>query len=136
MYHPDSFEMMPRYCANLKAIRYESSSLNRIVADKSHHVIMAIVRKISKGESYGFTEKNGENCLLNPVRNGGGVFFTYSVVFEAYDSKATKNNSRNFDFSEKYIPGVPKKAERLFDNRTKAVCSIIKFYFETKFTQI
>ena len=27
---------MLRYCANLKAIRYESTSLNRIVADKSH----------------------------------------------------------------------------------------------------
>ena len=31
---------MLRYCANLKAIRYESS-FNRIVADKSHHVIVA-----------------------------------------------------------------------------------------------
>ena len=32
---------MPRYCVNLKAIRYESTSLNRIVADKSHRVIVA-----------------------------------------------------------------------------------------------
>ena len=32
---------MPRYCANLKAIRYESTSLNRIVDDKSHRVILA-----------------------------------------------------------------------------------------------
>ena len=31
------------YCANLKAIRYESTSLNRIVADKSHHVILALL---------------------------------------------------------------------------------------------
>ena len=38
---PDSFVMMLRYCANLKAIRYESTSLNRIVADKSHRVIVA-----------------------------------------------------------------------------------------------
>ena len=30
-----------RYCANMKAIRYESTSLNRIVADKSHRVIVA-----------------------------------------------------------------------------------------------
>ena len=29
------------YCANLKAIRYESTSLNRIIADKSHRVIVA-----------------------------------------------------------------------------------------------
>ena len=33
--------MMLRYGANLKAIRYESTSLNRIVADKSHRVIVA-----------------------------------------------------------------------------------------------
>ena len=34
--------MMLRYCANLKAIRYEPTDLNRIVADKSHHVIAAL----------------------------------------------------------------------------------------------
>ena len=38
IYRPDSFVLMLRYCANLKAIRYESTSLNRIVADKSHRV--------------------------------------------------------------------------------------------------
>ena len=41
IYHADSFVLMLRYCANLKAIRYESASLNRIVADKSHRVIVA-----------------------------------------------------------------------------------------------
>ena len=41
IYRPDSFVLMLRYCANLKAIRYESTSLNRIVADKSHRVIAA-----------------------------------------------------------------------------------------------
>ena len=39
--------MMLRYCANLKAIRYESTSLNRIVADKSHRVIVASEEKCS-----------------------------------------------------------------------------------------
>ena len=34
---------MLRYFANLKAIRYESTSLKRIVADKSHRVIVAYV---------------------------------------------------------------------------------------------
>ena len=29
------------YCAPLKAIRYKSTSFNRIVADKLHHVIAA-----------------------------------------------------------------------------------------------
>ena len=41
IYRPDSFVLMLRYCANLKAIRYESTSLNRIAADKSHSVIAA-----------------------------------------------------------------------------------------------
>ena len=41
IYRPDSFVMTLRYCANLKAIRYESASLNRIVANKSHRVIVA-----------------------------------------------------------------------------------------------
>ena len=39
---PDSFVLMLRYYANLKAIGYESTSLNRIVADKSHRVIVAL----------------------------------------------------------------------------------------------
>ena len=41
IYRPDSFVLMLRYCANLKAIRYESTNSNRIVADKSHGVIVA-----------------------------------------------------------------------------------------------
>ena len=41
IYRPDSFVLMLPYCANLKAIRYESTGLNRIVADKSHRVIVA-----------------------------------------------------------------------------------------------
>ena len=41
IYRPDSFVLMVRYCANLKAIRYESTSFNRIVADKSHRVTVA-----------------------------------------------------------------------------------------------
>ena len=41
IYRPDSFVLMLRYFVNLKAIRYESTSLNRIVADKSHRVIVA-----------------------------------------------------------------------------------------------
>ena len=40
---PHLFVLMLRYCDNLKAIRYESTSLNRIVADKSHRVIVTYV---------------------------------------------------------------------------------------------
>ena len=47
IYRPDSFVMMLRYCANLKAIRYESTSLNRIVADKLHRVIIALLISFS-----------------------------------------------------------------------------------------
>ena len=42
IYRPDSFVLMLRYCVNLKVIRYESTSLNRIVADKLHSVIVAL----------------------------------------------------------------------------------------------
>ena len=42
IYRSNSFVLMLRYCTNLKAIRYESTSLNRIVADKSHSVIVAL----------------------------------------------------------------------------------------------
>ena len=41
IYRPDSFVLMLRYYANLKATRYESTNLNRVVADKSHRVIVA-----------------------------------------------------------------------------------------------
>ena len=43
IYCPDSFVLTSRHCENLKAIRYESTSLNRIVADKSQSVIVALV---------------------------------------------------------------------------------------------
>ena len=43
IYRTDSFALKLRYCANLKAIRYESTSLNRIVADKSHRVTVALL---------------------------------------------------------------------------------------------
>ena len=42
IYPPNSFVLVLRYCASLKAIRYESTSLNRIVADKSHRLIVAL----------------------------------------------------------------------------------------------
>ena len=41
IYRPDSFVFMLSYRANFKAISYESTSLNRVVADKSHRVIVA-----------------------------------------------------------------------------------------------
>ena len=42
IYFPNSFVLMLCYCVNLKAIRYESVYLNRIVAYKLHDVIVAI----------------------------------------------------------------------------------------------
>ena len=46
IYRPDSFVLMIRYCANVKAIRYESTSLNRIVADTSHREIVRFITPI------------------------------------------------------------------------------------------
>ena len=48
IYHPDSFVLMLRYCANLKAIRYEPTTLNRIVGDESHCVIVGLIKKTGK----------------------------------------------------------------------------------------
>ena len=48
IYLPDSFVLMLCYCVNLNAIRYESTSLNRIVADKSHRVIVALSFSLEK----------------------------------------------------------------------------------------
>ena len=42
IYRLDSFVLMLRYCANLKAMRYESTSFNRIAADKSHRVMFRL----------------------------------------------------------------------------------------------
>ena len=41
IYRPDSFVLVLRNCANLKAIRCKLTSLNRMVADKSYRVIVA-----------------------------------------------------------------------------------------------
>ena len=38
---PDSFVSMLHYCVNVKERRYESTSWDRIVAHKSHRVIVA-----------------------------------------------------------------------------------------------
>ena len=41
IYCPDSFVLMLHHCVNLKTIRNESMSLNRIAGDKLHRVIVA-----------------------------------------------------------------------------------------------
>ena len=46
IYRPDSFVIMLRYCANLKAMRCEPTSFNRIAADKSHLVIADLVKML------------------------------------------------------------------------------------------
>ena len=55
---------MLRYCANLKAIRYGSASLNRIVADKSHHVIVAC----HFSSAYGLTAKRDSEVYPKSFR--------------------------------------------------------------------
>ena len=41
-----------RYCANSKAIRYESMSLNRIVDDKSHRLRLQLHGAIYRPDSF------------------------------------------------------------------------------------
>ena len=69
IYRPDSFVLMLRYCANLKAISYESTSLNRIVADKSHSVIILkkVVFNTTRGLPILLLESNlrSSNCDLD-----------------------------------------------------------------------
>ena len=50
IYRRDSFVLMLSYCANLKAIRYDSTSLDRIVAEKSHRIIVFSVGLLEKTE--------------------------------------------------------------------------------------
>ena len=64
IYRPDSFVLMLRYCANLKAIKYESTSLNRIVADKSHRVIVTYASFDERFYDNFFSEKN---LILNGI---------------------------------------------------------------------
>ena len=47
IYRLDPFVFILHYCANLKVIRHESATLNRIAADKSHCVIAALVYETS-----------------------------------------------------------------------------------------
>ena len=60
---------MLHYSVNLKAIRYESTSLNRIIADKSHRVIVALCKlyfcKSFQSDNYVYYGLN--NCALDFV---------------------------------------------------------------------
>ena len=69
---PDSFVMMLRYCANFKAVRYESMSLNRIVANKLHRVIVASVDKsvVSRWTRVGGSRLVWDTSSLNPIFAG------------------------------------------------------------------
>ena len=49
IYCPDSFVLVLRYTANLKAIRHESTSLYRIVAYKSYRVIVPFWKQVTVG---------------------------------------------------------------------------------------
>ena len=63
IYRPDSFVLMLPYCVNLKAIRYKSTSFNRIVADESHRVVVAL------GWTHFKKEKSCRNFPISFVRS-------------------------------------------------------------------
>ena len=63
---------MLRYCVNLKATRYESMCLNRIVADKSHSVIVVSHKfQISVSSLALYTGFFYETFTLTLLRNSG-----------------------------------------------------------------
>ena len=68
---------MLRYCANLKAIRYESVTLNRIIADKSHRVIVALYDAIYRLRFYSnslihiLSLSNSDNSVASIQKNRG-----------------------------------------------------------------
>ena len=56
---------MLRYCANLKAIRYKSTNLNRIVANKSYRVIVALRRQNTRRELFLLSALNLKDIPYN-----------------------------------------------------------------------
>ena len=75
---------MLRYCPNLKAIRYESTSLNRIVADKSHRVIVALhdaicrLRFYSNSLTHMLSLSNSHNNVASLQKNRADI--SYRVI--------------------------------------------------------
>ena len=81
IYRPDSFVLMPRcYCANLKAIRYESTSFNRIVSDKSHRVIAALAHSMVKKfyRSYFILDASPKRKVVHLIC--GSVRLTHDIM--------------------------------------------------------
>ena len=91
IYRPDSFVLMLCYCANLKAIRYESTSLNRIVADKLH-------RFCSNSLIHILMLSNSHNNVASIIKNRGdkshrvivALSYNYTMRFIGYDSIQTR----------------------------------------------
>ena len=99
---PDSFVMMLRCCANLKAIRYESTSLNRVVSDKSHRVIVALntVKLIN------YSCVRWPTGLRDPghMHASGYPVKRWSLHFTVFSSNSDKkpNENRNSNLSYQY----------------------------------
>ena len=100
IYRPDSFVLMQRYCANLKEIRYESTRLNRIVADKSHRVIVALLAVYAISPNFFISHIAPVNANLANLPDSRFAFcFAYS------DENGSQRN-RFIDF-ESSIHGRP-----------------------------
>ena len=95
IYLPDSTVLLLRYCANFKAIRNESTSLNRIVANKSHRVIVAYAKTTLKEV---FNLPNKFSFIFTPEK----VYFLKGAVGSA-DLKISKSpllSSYHHNFSD------------------------------------
>ena len=66
--------LMLLYCENLKAIRYESTSLNRIVADKSRSVIVAL-------ESFHQIPGHNQKQYLSGIDSKSGFEVTSDSIY-------------------------------------------------------
>ena len=82
IYSTDSFVFAFSYCLNFKAMRYESTSLNRVVVDKSYCVTIALDNAICPVDSFAF-KPGGGNAIYVPY----GDVPPIRVYFLAFESE-------------------------------------------------
>ena len=90
IYRPNSFVLMLRYCANLKAIRYESASLNRIVLSIASCNCSSRTRK----QPIKWVQ-DGAICKPKFVQRGTYSLFSFSNG--EHEKKRVRQQQRNFD---------------------------------------
>ena len=124
IYRPNSFVLMLRYRENLKAIRYESTSLNQIVADKSHPVIVARLCLVCREEfirgyqsnvimvsSFLVVRKTKRATKGKKCPNGNQEEPQWATKSNEKQRKATKSNKKQQRTSELENPKRARKTK-------------------------